>query len=160
MFNHVFVTFPYNVFGQVWYLIVSFPLPPFYVGPIFSVCSQFDLEVDKYLVIHAYCNHLAIFSSIFVALTINKIYNVIDRAITVLYMVWLLFACIITTPMLSVNVRRVAKIRNRYNQVPHLTQDTTWEVTKTQLNITNKSQEVSSFPAGDRKAKVLNTNKY
>ena len=26
------------------------------------------------------------------------------------------------------------------------------EVTKTQLNITNKSQEVSPFPAGDQKA--------
>ena len=37
-------------------------------------------------------------------------------------------------------VRKVAKIRNQYNQVPHLTQDTTWKVTKTQLSITNKSQ--------------------
>ena len=27
-------------------------------------------------------------------------------------------------------VRKVAKIRNRYNQVPHLTQDTTWESDK------------------------------
>ena len=31
------------------------------------------------------------------------------------------------------------KIRIRYNQVPYLTQDTTWEMTKTQLNITNES---------------------
>ena len=38
------------------------------------------------------------------------------------------------------------------NQVPHLTQDTTWESDKTHLNITNKSQEVSPFPAGDHKA--------
>ena len=38
------------------------------------------------------------------------------------------------------------KIRNRYNQVLHLTQDITWESDKnTQLNITNKSQEVSPF---------------
>ena len=37
-----------------------------------------------------------------------------------------------------------------YNQVPHLTQNTTWESdTKTQLNITNTSQEVSPSPAGD-----------
>ena len=36
--------------------------------------------------------------------------------------------------------RKVAKIRNRYNQVPHLTQDTTWASDKTQLNNTNKSQ--------------------
>ena len=49
-------------------------------------------------------------------------------------------------------VRKAAKIRNRYNQVPHLTKDTTWESDKTQLNITNKSQEVSPFPAGDHKA--------
>ena len=49
-------------------------------------------------------------------------------------------------------VRKATKIRNRYNQVPHLTQDTTWESDKTQLNITNKSKEVSPFPAGDHKA--------
>ena len=46
----------------------------------------------------------------------------------------------------------MAKIRNRYSQVPHLTQDTTWECNKTTINITNKSQEVSTFPAGDHKA--------
>ena len=44
----------------------------------------------------------------------------------------------------------MAKIRNRYNQAPHLTQDTTWESNKTTINITNKSQEVSPFPAGDQ----------
>ena len=27
----------------------------------------------------------------------------------------------------SMKVRKEAKIRNRYNQVPHLTQDTKWE---------------------------------
>ena len=46
-------------------------------------------------------------------------------------------------------VRKVAKIRNQYNQVPHLSQDTTWESDK---NITNESQEVSPFQAGDHKA--------
>ena len=40
-------------------------------------------------------------------------------------------------------VRKVAKIRNQYNQVPHLTQDTTWKVTKIQLNITNKRSAIS-----------------
>ena len=30
----------------------------------------------------------------------------------------------------SRGVRKEAKIRNRYNQVPHLTQDTTWESNK------------------------------
>ena len=38
-----------------------------------------------------------------------------------------------------------AKIRNRYNQVPHLTQDTNGKVTNSQLDTTNESQEVSPF---------------
>ena len=46
----------------------------------------------------------------------------------------------------------MAKIRKRYNQVPHLTQDTTWERNKYTINITNRSQEDSPFPAGDHKA--------
>ena len=49
-------------------------------------------------------------------------------------------------------VRKGAKIRNRYNQVPHLTQDTEGKVTNSQLDTTNESQEVSPFPAGDHKA--------
>ena len=43
-------------------------------------------------------------------------------------------------------------IRNRYNKVPHLTQDTNGNVTNSQLDTTNESQEVSPFPAGDLKA--------
>ena len=38
-------------------------------------------------------------------------------------------------------VSKGAKIRNRYNQVPHLTQDTNGKVTNSQLDTTNKSQE-------------------
>ena len=49
-------------------------------------------------------------------------------------------------------VSKGAKIRNRYNQVPHLTQDTNGKVTNSQLDTTNESQEVSPFPAGDHKA--------
>ena len=49
-------------------------------------------------------------------------------------------------------VRKTAKIRNRYNQAPHLTQATNGKVTTSQLDITNESQEVSPFPAGDHKA--------
>ena len=37
-------------------------------------------------------------------------------------------------------VRKGAKIRNRYNQVPHLTQDTNGKVTNSQLDTTNESQ--------------------
>ena len=47
-----------------------------------------------------------------------------------------------------------AKIRNRYNQVPHLTQDTNGKVTNSQLDTTNESQEASPFPAGDHKAHI------
>ena len=49
-------------------------------------------------------------------------------------------------------VGKRAKIRNRYNQAPHLTQDTNGKATTSQLDITNESKEVSPFPAGDQKA--------
>ena len=45
-------------------------------------------------------------------------------------------------------------IRNRYNQAPHLTQDTNGKVTNSQFDTTNESQEVSPFPAGDHKAHI------
>ena len=54
----------------------------------------------------------------------------------------------------STEVSKNAKIRNRYNQVPHLTQDTNGKVTNSQLDTTNESQEVSTFPADDHKAHI------
>ena len=51
-------------------------------------------------------------------------------------------------------VRKRAKIRNQYNQAPHLTQDTNGKVTTLQLDITNESQEVNPFPAGDHKTSI------
>ena len=42
-----------------------------------------------------------------------------------------------------VKVSKGAKIRNRYNQVPHPTQDTNGKVSNSQLDTTNESQEVS-----------------
>ena len=51
-------------------------------------------------------------------------------------------------------VRKGAKIRNRYHQVPHLTQYTNGKVTNSQLDTTNESQEVSPFPAGDHIAHI------
>ena len=51
-------------------------------------------------------------------------------------------------------IRKTAKIRNGYNQVPHLTQDTNGKVTNSQLDITNGSQEVSPFPTGDHKTSI------
>ena len=55
---------------------------------------------------------------------------------------------------ITLKVSKGAKIRNRYNQVPHLTQDTNGKVTNSQLDTTNESQEVSPFPAGDHKAHI------
>ena len=50
----------------------------------------------------------------------------------------------------SIKVRKNAKIRNRYNQVPHLTQDT---IEKSDINTRKhhiqENQEASPFPAGD-----------
>ena len=51
-------------------------------------------------------------------------------------------------------VNKGAKIRNRYNQVSHLTQDTNEKLTNPQLDTTNEIQEVSPFPAGDHKAHI------
>ena len=50
-------------------------------------------------------------------------------------------------------VSKKAKIRNRCNQVPHLTQDSSMEIDKNtrELHI-QTSQEVSPFPADDYKA--------
>ena len=42
-----------------------------------------------------------------------------------------------------INVRKWAKIRNRYNQAPHLTQDTNGKVTTSQLDVIKESQEVA-----------------
>ena len=41
-------------------------------------------------------------------------------------------------PILTIQLlesKKAAKIRERYNQVPHLTQDTTWESKKNTINI-------------------------
>ena len=51
-------------------------------------------------------------------------------------------------------VRKLVKIKNRYNQVPHLTQDTNGKVTNSQIDITTECQEVSHFPAFDHKASI------
>ena len=53
-----------------------------------------------------------------------------------------------------VKVSKGAKIRNHYNQVPHLIQDTNRKVTNSQLDTTNESEQASPFPAGDHKAHI------
>ena len=50
-------------------------------------------------------------------------------------------------------VRKKAKIRNQYNQVPHLTKDTIWESDKSsRKHHIQESQEVNPFPAGGHMA--------
>ena len=51
-------------------------------------------------------------------------------------------------------VSKDAKIKNRYNQVPNMTQDSNGKVTNSQLYTTHESQEVSPFPAGNHKAQI------
>ena len=51
-------------------------------------------------------------------------------------------------------VSKGAKIRNRYNQAPHLTQNTNRKGTNSHLDMTNTSQKVSPFPARDHKAQI------
>ena len=50
-------------------------------------------------------------------------------------------------------VRKKAKIRNRYNPITHLAQDTVWEsVRNTRKHHIQEIQEVSHFPTVDLKA--------
>ena len=64
--------------------------------------------------------------------------------------------------VLLLQVRKRAKIRNRYNKVPHLTKDTNGKVT---IRYHNQSQEVSPFTSDDHKTSInrsalkQNTNK-
>ena len=62
-------------------------------------------------------------------------------------------------PSIHIQKSKGAKIRNRYNQVPHLTKYTNGKVTNSQLDTTNESQEVSLFPAGDHRAHKTDANK-
>ena len=49
-------------------------------------------------------------------------------------------------------IKKKVKIRNRYNQVPNLTQDNTWESDyNTRKNHIQESQEASPFPVGGHK---------
>ena len=58
------------------------------------------------------------------------------------------------SPFKNKAVSKGANIWNRYNQVPHLTQDTNRKVTNSQLDTTNESQEVGPFQSGDHKAHI------
>ena len=57
--------------------------------------------------------------------------------------------------MVTIKVSKVAKIRNRYNQVPHLTKDTNGKVANSQKTPqTRAKRRVSPFPAGDHEAHI------
>ena len=57
----------------------------------------------------------------------------------------------INLKMIRTQIEKGDKYQESIQSRTHLTQDSTWESDKTQLNITNESQEVSPFPAGDHK---------
>ena len=44
-------------------------------------------------------------------------------------------------------VRKAAKIRHRYNHVPHLTQDTTWESDKNTIKHHKQEPRGQAFPS-------------
>ena len=56
--------------------------------------------------------------------------------------------------LMNYQSKKDGKYQDRYNQAPHLTQDTNGKVTTSRLDITNESQEVSPFPLGDHKASI------
>ena len=64
-----------------------------------------------------------------------------------------------TSKKILINLCKGAKIWNRYNQVPHLTQDANEKVTNSQLDTTDESQEVSPFLTGDHKANTQTRTK-
>ena len=68
--------------------------------------------------------------------------------------IYILSTTIAYLSVIEDNVSKGSNMRNRYNQVPHLTQDTNGKVTNSQLDTTNESKEVSPFVAGDHKAHI------
>ena len=50
--------------------------------------------------------------------------------------------------------KKEGKDQEAIQSSPHLTQDTNWKVTPSQLDITNESQEVSTFQAGEQKVSI------
>ena len=66
---------------------------------------------------------------------------------------WIVYFISLTKVHLPNKVKKKAKIRNRYNQAPHLTQDTTWERNNNTIkHHIQERQEVSPCPEGNHKA--------
>ena len=61
--------------------------------------------------------------------------------------------CLLFQGTCIVKMKKKANIRNRYNQVPHMSRDTIRESDiTTRKHHTRESQEVSPYPEGDHKA--------
>ena len=89
------------------------------------------------------------------ALVCDDNFHFVTFACGILGQVWYLIVLIPGASFIKAfKVSEDAKIWNRYNQLPHLTQDTNWKVTNSQLYTTNESQEPSPLPAGDHKAQI------
>ena len=110
-----------------------------------SEISMADLYLFKNFVV---CEYNTIFEFVFINmnLSINTPQKIQNVSYTLNY--------IFNDQSIFNKVSKGAKIRNQYNQVPHLTKDTNGKVTNSQLDTTNESQEVSPFPAGDHKAHI------
>ena len=50
--------------------------------------------------------------------------------------------------------KKKSKIRNRYNQVPHMTEDITWESDIHTIRHHKREPRVSPYPAGEHKASI------
>ena len=113
--------FPIGILGQVWYFIVSIP----------DLCTlTYFVMVTKHT--------MKIFDCMG-ELEIGQAGYFLIRSCTY----YCLFVSMFLYIILCVKVRKTTRIRNRCNQVPHLSQDTKWESNKITINIANKSQEVS-----------------
>ena len=108
----MFVTFQYGVLGHVRYLIVSIP-DLFHSSLLSTVVNKSTFQIFTFK-----CIEEQIFP-------LRKVGKNQHRVI-------LKFFVDIKSQMLHAKVSKGAKIRNRYNQVPHLTQDTNGKVTKSQ----------------------------
>ena len=88
---------------------------------------------------------------------VSTAYNLLSRKIPKISQFYFIIFVLKQHPAfirILLKVSKGAKIKNRYNQVPHLTQDTNWKVTNSPLDITNESHEVNHFSAGDLKAHI------
>ena len=107
-----------------------------------------ELAAFKHLKIIVSSSSSAVFFRSFFILADNRNWH---NVLSVWIYSWSLFQVKSDLPLNIVNygvskVRKRAKIRNRYNQAPHQTQETNGKVTASQLDITNERQEVMLAP--------------